>query len=257
MADDLVKLKDQVYKDPRPAETFDRYHARTRAAEPGVVYEITRMLTSVVGLGFYRTVAYGTEHVPRSGPLVIAPNHFSNFDHFFMGLGLRRKVHFMAKSQMFVNPMDKIYANGGTFPVRRGARDVEAFKTVDAILDRGGCIGMYCEGGRSRTGKLAETAKPGIGRIALETGAVVVPTAIHGSSHVRNLKRGHFPKITVLFGEPLRFEQVDGEATREQAQAAADAILDEIKALYAVIEEGGRIGAKAYAARAAKAAAAA
>ncbi len=246
MADDLVKLKEQVYRDPRPAETFDRYHARTRAGEPGVVYEITRMLTSMVGVGLYRTVAYGTERVPRSGPLVIAPNHFSNFDHFFMGLGLRRKIHFMAKSQMFVNPMDKIYANGGTFPVRRGARDDEAFKTVDAILDRGGCVGMYCEGGRSRTGKLAETAKSGIGRIALETGATIMPTAIHGSSHVRNLKRGHFPKITVLFGTPLRFERIEGEVPRDQAQAAADAILDEIKALYAVIDEGGRAAAKAW-----------
>jgi 1-acyl-sn-glycerol-3-phosphate acyltransferase len=252
MADDLVKLKDQVYKDPRPAETFDRYHARTRASEPGVVYEVTRMLTSLIGIGLYRTVAYGTEQVPRSGPLVIAPNHFSNFDHFFMGLGIRRKVHFMAKSQMFTHPMDKVYANGGTFPVRRGARDVEAFKTVDAILDRGGCIGMYCEGGRSRTGKLAETAKPGIGRIALESGATILPTAIHGSSHVRNLKKGQFPKVTVLFGTPLRYEKVEGGVTREQAQAASDAILDEIKALYEVMEQGGRIGAKAYAHRAAR-----
>jgi 1-acyl-sn-glycerol-3-phosphate acyltransferase len=247
MADDLVKIKEQVYLDPRPAELFDRYHARTRAKEPGPAYEAVRFVTSLVGVGFYRTVAYGTERIPRSGPLVIAPNHFSNFDHFFMGLGTRRKIHFMAKSQMFTPPIDKLYANGGTFPVRRGHRDVESFKTVHAILDRGGCMAMYCEGGRSRTGKLAERAKPGIGRIALESGATILPCAIHGSSHVRNLRRGHFPKITILFGEPLRWDRVGpGNAGRDDSRAVADEIFDRIKELYAVLEEGGRPAAKAW-----------
>src|SRR5690606_12038359 len=99
-----------------------------------------------------------------------------------------------------------------------------------------------------------ETAKAGIGRIALETGAVILPTAIHGSSHVRNLKKGQFPKITVLFEAPLRYERVEGEVDRDQAQAVADACVAEIKALYAVMEEGGRAGAKAHAERLARAA---
>jgi 1-acyl-sn-glycerol-3-phosphate acyltransferase len=247
MADDLVKLKEQVYIDPRPAELFDKYHVRTRQKEPGPAYDLTRLVTSLVGVGFYRTVAYGTERIPASGPLVIAPNHFSNFDHFFMGLGTRRKIHFMAKSQMFKPPIDRLYANGGTFPVRRGQKDDETFKTVHAILDRGGCMAMYCEGGRSRSGKLAERAKPGIGRIALESGATIIPCAIHGSSHVRNLKRGHFPQITILFGAPLRWERRGpGGADRDDSQAVADGIFDEIKTLYGVIEDGGRPAAKAW-----------
>jgi 1-acyl-sn-glycerol-3-phosphate acyltransferase len=247
MADDLVKLKEQVYIDPRPAELFDKYHARTRAKEPGPAYELVRFFTSLVGVGFYRTVAYGTERIPASGPVVIAPNHFSNFDHFFMGLGTRRKIHFMAKSQMFKPPIDQLYANGGTFPVRRGQRDDETFKTVHAILDRGGCMAMYCEGGRSRTGQLAERAKPGIGRIALESGATIVPCAIHGSSHVRNLKRGHFPKITILFGAPLRWDAVGpGNADRTDCQSVADAVFDDIKHLYGVVGDGGRAAAKAW-----------
>lgn len=247
MADDLVKLKDQVYLDPRPAELFDKYHARTRAKEPGPAYEAVRFFTTLAGSAIYRTVAYGTERVPGTGPVVIAPNHFSNFDHFLMGLGIRRKIHFMAKSQMFTSPIDRVYANGGTFPVRRGQRDDETFRTVHAILDRGGCMAMYCEGGRSRTGRLAERAKPGIGRIALESGATIVPCAIHGSSHVRNLKRGHFPKITILFGEPLRWERRGpGGVERDESQAVADAVFDEIKALYATVEDGGRPAAKAW-----------
>ncbi|WP_320672462.1 lysophospholipid acyltransferase family protein [Patulibacter defluvii] len=237
MADDLVQLKPQVYRDERPPEQFRRYHERTRRAEPGPTYEIVRCLTTLLGLGFFRTRAYGTERVPRSGPLIIAPNHFSNMDHFFLGLGLRRKIHFMAKSQMFVRPLDWVYTTGGTFPIQRGRADVEAFATVSAILARGGCMATYCEGGRSRTGELAARAKPGIGRFALESGATVVPAAIHGSSHVRNWKRGQLPRITVLFGHPFRYEaQGAGNVARDDARAAADEIFDAIKQLYAVLD---------------------
>ena len=100
---------------------------------------------------------------------------------------------------------------------------------------------MYCEGGRSRTGKLAERAKPGIGRLALETGAPVVPVAIHGCRSVRNWKRLQFPKVTVQYGEPMRCERV-AEPTREQQQAAADEMFAEIKGLYAELEAHGHAG---------------
>ena len=100
---------------------------------------------------------------------------------------------------------------------------------------------MYCEGGRSRTGKVAEQAKPGIGRLALETGAPVVPIAIYGSSRVRNWKRLQFPKVTVQYGEPIRWEPIE-DPTREQQQAVADQVLAEIRQLYAGLEEHGRKG---------------
>ena len=103
--------------------------------------------------------------------------------------------------------MQFIYTHGGVFPVRRGARDEEMFITAETILARGGAITMYCEGGRSRTGKVAEQAKRGIGRLALETGAPVVPIAIHGSSRIRNWKRLQFPKVTVQYGDAMRWER--------------------------------------------------
>ena len=108
--------------------------------------------------------------------------------------------------------------------MRRGARDEEVFITARAILARGGAITMYCEGGRSRTGKLSEKAKPGIGRLALETGAPIVPIAIYGSSKVRNWKRLQFPKVTIQYGEPMRWEPIENP-TREQQQAVADQVL--------------------------------
>jgi 1-acyl-sn-glycerol-3-phosphate acyltransferase len=145
----------------------------------------------------------------------------------------------MAKSQLFKGPMQFIYTHGGVFPVRRGARDEEMFLTAKAILARGGAITMYCEGGRSRDGKLAEHAKTGIGRLALETGAPIVPIAIHGSSRIRNWKRLQFPPVTIQYGDPIRWEPVE-DPTREQQQEVADAVLDEIKLLYNGLEQHGR-----------------
>jgi 1-acyl-sn-glycerol-3-phosphate acyltransferase len=162
-------------------------------------------------------------------------------DHFFLGAFTRRKVRFMAKSQLFNGPLKFIYTHGGVFPVRRGHRDEEAFLTAEDILDRGGCVAMYCEGGRSRTGKLADKAKPGIGRLALQTGAAIVPVAIYGSAKVRNWKRLQFPKVVVQYGDPIRWERVE-DPTRDQQQAVADEIFDEIKRLYAGLEQHGRRG---------------
>ena len=64
--------------------------------------------------------------------MIVAPNHFSFLDHFFVAVYLRRKVQFMAKSQLFKPPMQVVYHNGGVFPVRRGHHDEEAFKTAHA-----------------------------------------------------------------------------------------------------------------------------
>jgi 1-acyl-sn-glycerol-3-phosphate acyltransferase len=239
---ELAPMREQVYTDPRPKEYFDRFHERARTREPDWCYEATRFLTSLYAYTFFRARPISTEKVPGSGAVILAPNHFSFMDHFLMGCYIRRKVRFMAKSQLFAPPMQFVYTHGGVFPVRRGARDEEMFITAKAILARGGAITMYCEGGRSRDGKLAEHAKAGIGRIALETGAPIVPIAIHGSSKIRNWKRLQFPKVTVQYGDALRWEQVEG-ATREQQQEVAEAVLTEIKTLYNGLEEHGRRGA--------------
>ncbi len=238
---DLAPMREQVYTDPRPKEHFDRFHERARTREPDWAYELTRVITSLYAYTFLRARSISSEKVPGSGPVILAPNHFSFMDHFLLGCYIRRKVRFMAKSQLFKPPMQFIYSHGGVFPVRRGARDEEAFITAETILAKGGTIAMYCEGGRSRTGKVAEEAKRGIGRLALESGAPVLPTAIHGSSRIRNWKRLQFPKVTVLYGDAMRWEPIENP-TRQQQQAVADEILVEIRRLYAGLEEHGREG---------------
>jgi 1-acyl-sn-glycerol-3-phosphate acyltransferase len=239
---DLAPMREQVYADPRPKEFFDRFHTRARTREPNWVYEATRLITSLYAYTLLRARSISSEKVPGAGAVILAPNHFSFMDHFLMGCYIRRKVRFMAKSQLFSFPMRYIYSPGGVFPVRRGARDEETFITAETILSRGGAITMYCEGGRSRTGRMAEQAKRGIGRLALETGAPVVPIAIYGSSRIRNWKRLRFPEVTVQYGDPMRWERIENP-TRDQQQAVADIILSEIRALYAGLEEHGRRGA--------------
>ena len=209
------------------------------------------MLTPYLLLAF-RTRAIDSDKVPADGPVIVAPNHFSFLDHFFVAVYLRRKVQFMAKSQLFKGPLQIVYHNGGVFPVRRGHRDEEAFKTAHAVLARGGIVVMYCEGGRSRTGELGEP-KPGIGRLALESGAPVVPVALVGSERVRDWKRLQFPKVSVQFGDPIRFDRVE-EPTREQSQAASEQIFARIRGLWQGLRENGR-SATVKAARAARRAA--
>jgi 1-acyl-sn-glycerol-3-phosphate acyltransferase len=237
-----VELKPQVYKDPRPKEFFDPFHARVRDHEPEPIYEVVRGVTVLHALIAFRARGYGTENVPN-GPVILAPNHASFMDHFFTGAFIRRRVQFMGKSQLFGrSPLSWIYSHGGVFPVRRGHHDEEAFVSAFQILARGGAVVMYCEGGRSRTGKLADEAKPGIGRLALESGAPVVPIAILGSYQVRNWKRLQFPKVTIQCGEPFKFDAVP-DTTREQQQQAADYIFARIKALHGELERVGHKGA--------------
>jgi 1-acyl-sn-glycerol-3-phosphate acyltransferase len=230
-----VELKPQVYKDPRPADYFAPFHERVRTRPPEAkVYEVTRALTVLYSLITYRARAYGSERVP-TGPVILAPNHASFMDHFFVGGFIRRRVQFMAKSQLFTGIGKWIFSHGGVFPVRRGHQDEEAFTTAFAVLARGGALVMYCEGGRSRTGAVGDQARPGIGRLALESGAPVVPIAVLGSHQIRNWKRLRFPRVTVQYGCPFRFEQVDSPP-RELQQRAADLILERIRALHAELE---------------------
>ena len=211
-------MKPQVYKDPRPAEYFDAVPRAPRArASAGPTpssassSRCRRCCSTAPGRSGSRTCR-------KTGPLILAPNHFSQMDHFFAGVYLRRKVRFMAKSQLFGPPGPHLHLQarrrlpGPPRPPRRGG-----------LQDRlhaprpGRDAAVYAEGGRSRSGELGEP-KPGIGRIALESGVPVVPVAIHGSASVRRWKRLRFPKVTVQFGEPL---DLPGRGRRRAASASS------------------------------------
>ncbi len=236
----MSEIKPQNYKDPRPAETFTEFYEYSRTRDPFIVYELVRMVTTPISLAIYRTRSIEVDNVPADGPVILAANHFSNYDHFLAGVWLRRKIRFMAKSQMFKQSriLDRIYKYGGVFPIRRGHADEEAFKTIHAILERGGCVMIYCEGGRSRSGELGQ-AKPGVGRAALESGVPVVPVAIHGSQGIRRWRKFVFPKVTIRYGEPVSFDIVQSP-TREQQLEVAGEVFSRVREMYEELARDGR-----------------
>jgi 1-acyl-sn-glycerol-3-phosphate acyltransferase len=238
----MEEIKPQRYKDSRPASYFEKFHERARAdRQGGWVYNLARIILTLPTVLVFRTRAIGTENVPDSGPVLLAPNHFSQMDHFFCAVYMRRKLRFMAKSQLFgPRGLTFIFHHGGAYPVRRGHADEEAFKTSYAILEHGHPLLIYAEGGRSRSRNLG-TPRRGIGRIALESGVPVVPIAIHGSAGVRGWRRLRFPKVTVQFGEPITFP-VEARPSREHQIEAAEEIFDRVRTMYTALEEKGRRG---------------
>ena len=226
----MSEMKPQVYKDPRPAEYFAQFHAAARKGV-GWTYTLARIVLTLPTLLIYRVRRIGLENVPREGALILAPNHFSQMDHFFVGVYLRRKIRFMAKSQMFGPPvLTYIYKHGGVFPVRRGHHDEEAIETAREILRQDEMLLVYAEGGRSRSEQMGKP-KPGIGRIALESGAPVVPVAIYGSAKVRSWKRLRFPRVTVQFGEPLGFPTEPSPSHERQLEVATE-IFERVREMY-------------------------
>ena len=226
----MAEIKPQVSKDPRPAEYFTQFHAAARKGV-GWTYTLGRIVLTLPTLLIYRVRKIGLENVPREGALILAPNHFSQMDHFFVGVYLRRKIRFMAKSQMFGPAvLTYIYKHGGVFPVRRGHHDEEAIKTANEILRQEEMLLVYAEGGRSRSQQLGQP-KPGIGRIALESGAPVVPVAIYGSARVRGWKRLRFPRVTIQFGEPLSFP-VEPAPSHERQLEVATEVFGHVRELY-------------------------
>ncbi|MEX0993230.1 MAG: lysophospholipid acyltransferase family protein [Solirubrobacterales bacterium] len=233
-------MKAQKYIDERPSEYFDQFHERVRKGTAGPIYRIVRVVLTGPLLTLFRYRAIGLENIPARGPVILTPNHFSNFDHFLAAVMMPREVQFMAKSQLFGPAVTTwIISHGGTFPVRRGHHDEQAFITAHTILDRGGLVLMYAEGGRSRTKELG-TPKPGVGRLALESGAPVVPAVIEGSQHVRDTRRRlRIPKVTVQFGEPISFPVVE-HPSKQQSQRAAEEVFARVKEMYEPLASKGR-----------------
>jgi glycerol-3-phosphate dehydrogenase (NAD(P)+) len=185
---------------------------RERSLQRGVnpvVYWTLRALLVPFFLIYFRMQRVGREHLPRSGPLLLASNHRSFLDPFVIGTLVRRPVYYFAKRELFEKRWQAWVLNAlGAFPVDRGAGDRDAMDTARAILARGDCVVVFPEGTRVRPGPLGQP-KRGIGRLALESGAPVVPIAVMGSEDVRKGWRIRPRKVRLRVGAPLRFPSVE------------------------------------------------
>jgi 1-acyl-sn-glycerol-3-phosphate acyltransferase len=199
-----------------PADTGDRADLapfRERSLSRGVnpfIYWPLRAVLLPAFLVYLRLERIGREHLPRSGPLLLASNHRSFLDPFVIGALVRRPVYYMAKRELFEKRWQAWILNAlGAFPVDRGAGDGAAMDTARAILERGDCVVLFPEGTRIRTGPLGEP-KRGVARLALETGAPVAPVAVIGSENVRRGWRIRSRKVRIRVGRPLLFPTVEG-----------------------------------------------
>ena len=154
--------------------------ARTRGVNP-IVYWLTRAVLQPFAHLYWRLSRIGREHIPAEGPVLLVCNHRSIIDPFIIGLCSRRPIYYVAKEEIFRNRLLGWFVSSlGAFPVRRGAADADMIETAKAILERGDPVLMFPEGTRTRPGPLGKP-KRGVGRLALETGATVVPVAMIGT----------------------------------------------------------------------------
>src|SRR3954468_2236644 len=194
--------------------------ARTRGVNP-VVYWIVRAVLQPFFHLYFRVQRTGREHIPAKGPCIIAANHRSFLDPFLIGIMLRRPIYFVAKKELFARRWQAWILNAlGAFPVDRGAGDTGAMDTARHILERGDCVVIFPEGTRVRPGPLGK-AKRGVGRLALETGAPVVPVAVIGTEAIRRGWRIRPHKVRIRAGRALTFPHVEQPTPRLGAAVTA------------------------------------
>ncbi|MEA2330351.1 MAG: 1-acyl-sn-glycerol-3-phosphate acyltransferase [Thermoleophilaceae bacterium] len=180
--------------------------AHRLAREKGVsrpLYALVRALVKPFLRLWFRMHVSGVEHIPATGAAIIAPNHKSFWDSFFIAVCTRRHLRFMAKTELVEARYGRLLVRLGAFPVRRGQSDADALETAHTILEQGGLLALFPEGTRVRTPDELGHPKRGAGRLALDTGAPLVPTAITGTEQ---LFIGPFPKphrVQVAFAEPI------------------------------------------------------
>jgi 1-acyl-sn-glycerol-3-phosphate acyltransferase len=212
--------------------------AHRLAREKGVsrpLYLVVRaLLVPFLRLWFHMRIT-GAENIPREGAAVIAPNHKSFWDSFFVAVATPRHLRFMGKSELFEKrPLGYLFVRLGAFPVRRGEADQDALETARTILRQGGLLALFPEGTRVRDPEGVGSPKRGAGRLALEAGAPLIPTAITGT---QRLFAGPFPKpvrVQVAFGEPI---EVRGRepTPAEAARVTEEELWPEVEETYGVL----------------------
>ncbi|MGZ6617789.1 MAG: 1-acyl-sn-glycerol-3-phosphate acyltransferase [Solirubrobacteraceae bacterium] len=205
---------------------MDHEALHRRSRDKGVnpfVYWIVRAIFQPFFHLYFRMSRIGREHIPEEGPVILASNHRSFLDPFVIGTMARRPMYYVAKQEMFKGRLRSWILNSlGAFPVDRGAGDQAMVDTARTILARGEIILMFPEGTRTRPGSLGQP-KRGVGRLALETGAPVVPIAVIGTEDVRRGFRIRPRKVRIRAGRALHFPQVT-DASPALAMAVTDRI---------------------------------
>lgn len=179
-----------------------------------MIYAVAKTIFRALFRFLFRVRVTGAENLPSEGPVVLCSNHISWWDPPNVGCAVTRKVHFMAKEELFQIPiLGFLITRMGAFPVRRGTADRTAIRRALEVLRQGGVLGLFPEGTRSRTGRL-RPAEPGAALIAIRSGAPVLPVAIEGPYRP-------FRPVAVRIGPPLSLAAHDGGRITQATLARA------------------------------------
>jgi glycerol-3-phosphate dehydrogenase (NAD(P)+) len=196
--------------------------ARRKGVNP-LVYWLLRAILQPLFHLYFRLSRIGREHVPESGGVIFCANHRSFLDPFVIATIARRPMYYVAKQELFrYRLIGWLLSALGAFPVDRGGADQDMLATAKTILARGDALLVFAEGTRIRPGTLGRP-KRGVGRLALESGAPVVPVAVIGTEAVRKGWRIRPHKVRIRIGSPLTFLQVEN-ASPQLAAAVTDRI---------------------------------
>ena len=188
-------------------------------------YKIAKALCRFIFLFIFRLNVEGAENIPAEGGAIVAMNHRSNWDVPVAALGIKRKLRFMAKAEMFKSKIGNwLFTSLGAFPVQRGKGDIGAIKAALGRLKDNHMIAMFPEGRRSKHGEHIDP-KPGVVMIAVKANVPVIPVHITGEYKWMR-------KITVKFGEPIYYDDFyDKKLVVEELQGLSNELMGIINSL--------------------------
>lgn len=192
-----------------------------------MLYGICRRLLRIIYAVLFRFEASGLENIPDSGPVVLCSNHISLLDPTTVGTKVDRKVHYMAKAELFSVPLFGPFIRSlGAFPVKRGGVSKDAIRTAINLLKEGKVMGIFPEGSRSAGDDSA--GKKGAAMIALRSGAVVIPVAIIGKYKL-------FSKMRIKYGKPIDMSAFIQESSSDVLEQVTETIMRNIRRM---VKEG-------------------
>lgn len=184
------------------------------------LYTFARWVVVLVFGGIYRCRARDTGLLPARGPAILAVNHQANIDPVIVGMVFDRPIRFMAKKELFgFAPLGRLIGALGAFPVDRGAGDRAALRTSLEVLAEGGVLMMFPEGHRYPDDKIHKFL-PGVGMLAVRSGAPVIPVVSKGTPGMWRDGRPGFPALRVLVGEPVDLSDLEGRGSKVYVEAA-------------------------------------
>jgi 1-acyl-sn-glycerol-3-phosphate acyltransferase len=177
-------------------------------------------LARVISVSLGRVAIEGVTPIPDTGPVLLAVNHRSLLDGPLLFGAVRRPVSCLVKVEAFTRWVGPVLRSSGQIPVRRDGGDAPAVLLCLRILRAGGIVGIFPEGTRGHG--LVDTAKPGVGYLALRAGATVIPVACSGTSAMAHRRGWRRPPAVLLFGEPIVMDRwPDGQVLKRGVAAAA------------------------------------